>query len=113
MKQEEDESTLEYLKRLSNHEWLQLVQKVDKLQVTQNEALKELTTVKQSTPAEKQKQAKQQRPYCIYHKTNTHATDDCKTLPYHRQQQRGGFNCGMPNQKEELDEQKEKLPPKW
>uniref|UniRef100_A0A915JCV5 Uncharacterized protein n=1 Tax=Romanomermis culicivorax TaxID=13658 RepID=A0A915JCV5_ROMCU len=66
--------------------------------VTQNEASKELTTVK-SASAEKQKQAKQQRPYCIYHKNNAHAMEECKTLAYRRQQQqRGGFNHGMLNQ---------------
>uniref|UniRef100_A0A915IAI6 Uncharacterized protein n=1 Tax=Romanomermis culicivorax TaxID=13658 RepID=A0A915IAI6_ROMCU len=80
-------------------EWLQLVQKVDKLQITQNEALKELSIVKQSASAEKQKQVEQQKPYCIYHKNNTHTMDDCKALAYHRQQQQcGGFNRSMANQ---------------
>uniref|UniRef100_A0A915HNS7 Uncharacterized protein n=1 Tax=Romanomermis culicivorax TaxID=13658 RepID=A0A915HNS7_ROMCU len=80
-------------------EWLQLVQKFDELLVRQNETLKELTTVKQSASAEKQKQAKQQRPYCIYHKNNTNATDNCKALAYCCQQQQGsGFNHGMSNQ---------------
>uniref|UniRef100_A0A915K7J8 Uncharacterized protein n=1 Tax=Romanomermis culicivorax TaxID=13658 RepID=A0A915K7J8_ROMCU len=69
---------------LSGYSWCK---KVDELQITQNEALKDLTTVKQSMSAEKQKQAKQQRPYCIYHKNNTHTMDDSKALAYHPQQQ--------------------------
>uniref|UniRef100_A0A915IX45 Retrotransposon gag domain-containing protein n=1 Tax=Romanomermis culicivorax TaxID=13658 RepID=A0A915IX45_ROMCU len=96
MRQEEGESALEFLKRFSNHVDLVYSDQTD--QVTRKEALKELTTV-MTASAEKQKQAKQQRPYCIYDKNNTHATDECKTLAYgHQQQQRGGFNRGMPNQ---------------
>uniref|UniRef100_A0A915KXV8 Uncharacterized protein n=1 Tax=Romanomermis culicivorax TaxID=13658 RepID=A0A915KXV8_ROMCU len=75
VKQNNEEQVKESFLAILSKEWQQLVQKVDKLQVTQNEALKELTTVKPAS-AEKQKQAKQQRPYCIHHKNNFHATDD-------------------------------------
>uniref|UniRef100_A0A915ILL8 Retrotransposon gag domain-containing protein n=1 Tax=Romanomermis culicivorax TaxID=13658 RepID=A0A915ILL8_ROMCU len=94
MKQQEGESALEFLKRLSNH-----IDLVYADQANQNVALKELTTGKQLASAEKQKQAKQDKPYCIYHKNNSHPMDDCKALSYGRQQQQcGGFNHGMTNQ---------------
>uniref|UniRef100_A0A915L232 Uncharacterized protein n=1 Tax=Romanomermis culicivorax TaxID=13658 RepID=A0A915L232_ROMCU len=82
----EEQAKESFLASLSK-EWLQLVQKVDKLRTAQNEALKKLTTAKQSASAEKQKQVKQDKPYCIYHKNNTHAMDDCKALAHCRQQQ--------------------------
>uniref|UniRef100_A0A915IYG6 Uncharacterized protein n=1 Tax=Romanomermis culicivorax TaxID=13658 RepID=A0A915IYG6_ROMCU len=61
VKETNKEQAEESLLTILTKEWLQLVQKVDKLQTMQNEALKEFTTVKQSASAEKQKQAKQQR----------------------------------------------------
>uniref|UniRef100_A0A915HQ48 Uncharacterized protein n=1 Tax=Romanomermis culicivorax TaxID=13658 RepID=A0A915HQ48_ROMCU len=45
VKQTNEEQAKESFLAILSKEWLQLVQKVDKLQVTQNEALKELTTV--------------------------------------------------------------------
>uniref|UniRef100_A0A915I134 Uncharacterized protein n=1 Tax=Romanomermis culicivorax TaxID=13658 RepID=A0A915I134_ROMCU len=87
VKQTNKEQAKESFLAILSKEWLQLVQKVDKLKTNQNEALKELTTTKQSPSAEKQKQAEQDKPYCIYHKNNTHARDDCIALAYHPQQQ--------------------------